>query len=85
MSLQIKITSTPLKYLESLDKPTRKRINGKLIAIAANPFDPRLSKQLTVSTKRTARVGNYRILFEIDGEFLIVAEIGPRGQVYRKA
>ncbi len=83
MPLQIKITKTPLKYLESLDKPTRKRISDKLDAIARDPLDPRLSKRLAVDTRRTARVGDYRIIFEIDGDLLIVDEIGPRGQIYR--
>jgi mRNA-degrading endonuclease RelE of RelBE toxin-antitoxin system len=47
-------------------------------------MDVRLSYPLTGSTKRSSRVGKYRILFEIDSDSLIVADIGPRGQIYRK-
>lgn len=83
MALAIKFSDSPFKYLQSLDKPTRERIKKKLEEIAAAPFDPRLSKPLTESVKRSARVGSYRILFEIVGPTLWVVRIAPRGQVYR--
>jgi mRNA-degrading endonuclease RelE of RelBE toxin-antitoxin system len=82
--LAIEITSTPRKYLEHLDKPTRERIHAKLREIAADPLSARHSKPLIGSHKRTARVGGYRILFEIDTTTLTVSDIGPRGQIYRK-
>jgi mRNA-degrading endonuclease RelE of RelBE toxin-antitoxin system len=82
--LTIKLTSTPFKYLKSLDKVTRQRISEKLREIAKAPMDVRLSYPLASSTKRSSRVGKYRILFEIDSETLVVADIGPRGQIYRK-
>jgi mRNA-degrading endonuclease RelE of RelBE toxin-antitoxin system len=84
VELQIRITATPLKYLRSLDKPTRATIIEKLKEIAKDPFNPRLSCPLVSSTKRSSRVGGYRLLFEIDGQFLDVEDIGPRGQIYRK-
>jgi mRNA-degrading endonuclease RelE of RelBE toxin-antitoxin system len=85
VALQIKITATPAKYLKNLDKPTRQRIAGKLKEIAERPTDARLSYPLIASNKRSTRVGPYRILFFIDNEVLEVANIGPRGQIYRKA
>lgn len=84
MALTIKLTSTPFKYLQSLDKATRERISEKLRKIAEAPMDVRLSYPLTATTKRSSRVGKYRILFEIESDTLIVADIGPRGQIYRK-
>ncbi|MGH9741458.1 MAG: type II toxin-antitoxin system RelE family toxin [Candidatus Acidiferrum sp.] len=85
MALRIEITDTPAKYLQSLDKPTRRRIAEKLKALADDPTDIRLSLPLSASNKRRARVGSYRILFTFDNETLTVADIGPRGQIYRKA
>jgi len=84
LALQIKITGTPFRYLQSLDKPTKTRIQDKLNAIAAAPTDPRLSKPLTGVSQRTARVGGYRIIFTIEEETLIVSDIGPRGQIYKR-
>jgi mRNA interferase RelE/StbE len=85
VALEIKLTGTAHRYLQSLDKPTRKRIQDKLDAIAETPTDARLSKPLTGIAKRTARVGGYRILFEVEGNILFVSDIGPRGQIYRRA
>lgn len=83
-ALKISITSTPAKYLASLDKPTRARITAKLEEIAKSPYDPRLSYPLVGQTKRSSRVGGYRILFEIVENELIVSDIGPRGQIYKR-
>lgn len=85
MALEIKLTGTPFKYLNSLDKPTRKRIKEKLDAIAKDPTNITLSYPLTNSDKRSTRVGDYRILFFVDDKRLTVAAIGPRGQIYRDA
>jgi mRNA-degrading endonuclease RelE of RelBE toxin-antitoxin system len=78
------VTDTPRKYLATLDQPTRERISAKLSAISENPFDSRLSYPLTGNDKRSSRIGKYRILFQIIGNELVVADIGPRGQIYRK-
>jgi len=83
--LTVKITSTPRKYFAALDRPTKDRITAKLVEIANDPLDTRFSKPVEGSAKRTARVGKYRILFEIDGPDLIVSDIGSRGQIYRNA
>ncbi|MGH9730678.1 MAG: type II toxin-antitoxin system RelE family toxin [Candidatus Acidiferrales bacterium] len=85
MPLEIKITGTPFRYLKSLDKPTKQRIHQKLEAIADDPTNPRLSYPLVGVAKRSARVGGYRILFTIDATTLTVSDIGPRGQIYRRA
>jgi mRNA interferase RelE/StbE len=85
VALEIKITATPFKYLSSLDRPTKKRIIEKLEAIAKDPTNVNLSYPLTDSSKRSSRVGGYRILFVVDDKTLTVADIGPRGQIYRKA
>lgn len=84
MALRVRLTRTPEKYLASLDRPTKKRISEKLLAIAESPLDLRLSYPLVEQSKRSSRVGDYRILFEVTAEELIVSDIGPRGQIYRK-
>lgn len=82
--LKIRITSTPAKYFDKLVKPTKERIKAKLDAIAKSPYDTQLSKPLVGQPKRSARVGGYRILFEIVENELVVSDIGPRGQIYKK-
>jgi mRNA-degrading endonuclease RelE of RelBE toxin-antitoxin system len=80
-----KLSSKALKYISGLDKPTQKRIVSKIQELANDPFNIRTSKPLIGSQKRTSRVGGYRILFVIDKEVLLVSDVGPRGQIYRKA
>jgi mRNA interferase RelE/StbE len=83
LALAIKFTSDARKYLLALDKNTRKRMIEKLEAIAREPFDVRISQPLKGKEKRKTRVGDYRIIFELTENELIVADIGPRGQIYR--
>jgi mRNA-degrading endonuclease RelE of RelBE toxin-antitoxin system len=83
LPLEIRFTATARKYFDSLDKPTRQRIAEKLRSIAQNPHDARLSKPLIGTDKRSARIGQFRILFLIDERYLTVVDIGPRGQIYR--
>lgn len=81
--LQIKLERDAAKYLEDLDQTTKKRIKDKLQELSLDPFNIRTSKPLKQSTKRCARVGSYRILFAVEEDVLLVAAIGPRGQIYR--
>jgi mRNA interferase RelE/StbE len=84
LSLKIQLSATAAKYFSSLDRNTQAHIRRKLEAIAADPQAARLSKPLVGVDSRTARVGDYRIIFTIDPEILYVADIGPRGQIYRR-
>lgn len=72
------------KYFDRCDTPTRDRLQEKLEKLALDPFDRRHSKPLKGrKNQRSARVGGFRILFRLEGVNLIVAEIGPRGDIYK--
>jgi mRNA-degrading endonuclease RelE of RelBE toxin-antitoxin system len=92
VALDIQLSNSALKYLDSLDQTMKRRIAVKLRELADDPFNIRLSKPVVSAAKRTARVGAYRILFvvvesdpSIPAGVLLVSDIGPRGQIYRKA
>ena len=85
MALEPQLSSDAVKYIKALDQPTRKRIADKISELAADPFNIRVSKPLKNSDKRTARVGSYRILFIVLEKVLLVSDVGPRNQIYRKA
>jgi len=84
LARNVKLTSDAAKYLEKLDKKIRRRIADKLKSIADDPFDLRLSYPLKGTSMRSTRIGDYRVLFEVFDSEIVVAEIGPRGQIYRK-
>lgn len=83
MAYTPKLSADALKYLERLDRNTARRIIDKITALSKDPYNFTLSKPLRDSNKRSALVGDYRILFVVEADILLVADIGPRGQVYR--
>ena len=80
----VSLSAPAAKYLDRCDAPTRDRLRQKLEKLKADPFDPQNSKPLkSRSDQRSARVGGLRILFRVNDLDIIVAEIGPRGEIYR--
>ena len=70
--------------MERCDAPTRDRLRTKLRKLEADPFDPQHSKPLRGRKEwRSARVGDLRILFVVDGVTVVVSSIDSRGQVYK--
>jgi mRNA-degrading endonuclease RelE of RelBE toxin-antitoxin system len=81
----ILVSAAAAKYLERCDAPTRDRLQRKLEALKADPFDTQSSKPLKGrKEQRSARVGGLRILFRVVDLVIVVAKIGPRGEIYRK-
>jgi mRNA-degrading endonuclease RelE of RelBE toxin-antitoxin system len=80
----VSLSLTAEKYFERCDAPTRDRLRQKVEKLKADPFDPQNSKPLKGrKDQRSARVGGLRILFRVQGLDIIVAEIGPRGEIYK--
>ena len=80
----VSLSGPAAKYLDRCDAPTRNRLREKLEKLKADPFDPQNSKLLKGrNDQRSARVGNLRILFRVNELDIIVAEIGPRGEIYK--
>jgi mRNA interferase RelE/StbE len=80
----VRIANPAAAYLERLDGSVRKRIVERLHQLAEDPTAH--SKPLQgVGLLRSSRVGDFRIILEIDGDQLLVliVRIGSRGQVYR--
>ena len=80
----VSLSRTAEKYFERCDAPTRDRLRQKLEKLRADPFDQQNSKQLKGrKDQRSARVGDLRILFHVRDLDIVVAEIRPRGEVYK--
>jgi len=84
LPLEVVIAKTAAKNLQALDAPTRQRMIDKIDAIAADPFNPSNSYPLQGTYKRSARVGGFRIILAIEENNLLILNIEPRGQVYRR-
>jgi mRNA interferase RelE/StbE len=80
----VKIERDAEKALEKLDAQMQRRILGRLRQLEANPRGQGCIK-LAGSQKWRTRVGDYRIIYDIQDSVLvvIVIKIGHRREVYR--
>lgn len=88
MRYRVVIAREAEKILDRLDRPTEQRIRTRIIQLAEDPFDSRLSAPLTERAGiRKSRVGGWRILFSANHETktLAVLTVDTRGQVYKHA
>lgn len=80
VSLELKFTKNAVKQINSLEKANKQRIQA---AIHALP-DGNVKKLKGYSAKYRLRVGEYRIIYDIQGTTLTIGQILPRGDVYKK-
>jgi mRNA interferase RelE/StbE len=80
----VKIEREAEKVLEKLDAQLQKRIVNKLRQLESNPRGQGAIK-LTGAPKWRIRVGDYRIIYDIQDSVLIVTviKIGHRRDIYR--
>jgi mRNA interferase RelE/StbE len=86
-SYKILIKKTAAKELETIaGKKDRERITQRILALADNPRPPGVEKLSGTNEKYRIRQGNFRILFEIQDDTLVVyvVRIGDRKEIYRK-
>ena len=85
LAMKIEFTKQAKNDASRLEKSAFKRIKIKLqwylshedpIIFADNLTDPRLGKY-------RYRIGNYRVIFDFDGEMITVNKIGHRKEIYR--
>lgn len=69
--------------IKKLDSVAKKKIKKKIEIYSRKPFfyakrliDPR------IGTYRW-RIGNYRVIFDIDGKNIVILRIGHRREIYR--
>jgi mRNA interferase RelE/StbE len=82
---QIEISHRAAKQLKNLSADIRDRVNEKILELADNPRPSGVVKLENTDNKYRIRVGNYRILYEIQDDVLIVkvVRVGHRRDVYR--
>lgn len=71
------------KALEGMDADTRERVVGRLEDLQNDPYK---EKQLVAQKVRSARVGDYRILFHIGtpDRKVVVLRIPKRSRAYQR-
>ena len=84
MSWRIDISRDARKELERLPTQIQSRIAKAVLALESNPF-PHGCKKLKNRDGYRIRVGDYRILYFVDGKqkVIVVGLIGHRREIYR--
>lgn len=76
---QISYSKKAVKFLKRQDVPSQKRL---IAAISRLPLEGDIKKLQGIDGYRL-RVGNFRVLFTVDGIIIDIIDIGNRGQIYK--
>jgi len=80
---KVVFTQRALKDWKTLDKEVQNRIAKKLRECAKDPFKhARKLIHPKIGTYRF-RIGDYRVVFDVDGENIVVLRIGHRKNIYK--
>lgn len=73
------------REFDALDKPVRGRIAQAIERLRGDPFASPNVKALVGSPDRRLRVGDYRVIFRIVGDqvIILIVRIAHRREVYR--
>ncbi|UUW88953.1 type II toxin-antitoxin system RelE family toxin [Pimelobacter simplex] len=79
---RIELTTAAARQLRRLDRPTALRIRGAIELLARDPHPP-ASRRLVGRPAYRVRVGDYRILYTVEDDVLVVAvfRVGHRRDV----
>ncbi|EOS45254.1 hypothetical protein C809_03093 [Lachnospiraceae bacterium MD335] len=86
--MKIEYAKKAVKYIESLDKPTKQRIKQSIEGLTENPpkGDIKMMQGYSDGRKRL-RIGKYRIIYNYsqNGEIkvLYIVDVDTRGDIYK--
>jgi mRNA interferase RelE/StbE len=84
MAYRLEVSHTAHHQIRNLPPQTQKRINKAIVLLSENPHHPG-NKKLTAREGYRIRVGDYRVLYQIDdvAKIVTVYRVRARGDVYR--
>ncbi len=84
-SYEILIAPTAARALRRLDRPVRRRIAAAIDRLATDPRPSGVRKLVGSDNLWRTRVGDYRIVYEIRDDKLVVTvvRVGHRRDIYR--
>ncbi|HVN64905.1 MAG TPA: type II toxin-antitoxin system RelE/ParE family toxin [Candidatus Binataceae bacterium] len=85
MAYRVDLTPVARRELGGLDSSVRERILRALIALETNPRPPRVKKLKGDGNYWRTRLGDYRVIYEIrdDALVVLVVRIAHRREAYR--
>lgn len=78
--MQFEYSHKAVKYINSADKPTKKRLKESIEKIPLGD----IKKLQGLDNAFRLRVGDLSVLFSIEGDTIYIDNIIPRGQAYKR-
>ncbi len=85
MAYRILITKTAKKDIDGLEPIVKKRLGKKLLYVTSLTDIARVAKRLEgdMTGEYRIRIGDHRVLFDLDGKDIIIVRVQHRKDVYR--
>jgi mRNA interferase RelE/StbE len=86
LAYRIEFAPRAQRDFKALDGSVRRRIARRIDSLADNPYPPGIKKIEGEEELYRLRVGDYRILYQVRGQVLLVliVGIGHRRDIYRR-
>ncbi|OGV92485.1 hypothetical protein A3B57_00035 [Microgenomates group bacterium RIFCSPLOWO2_01_FULL_47_10] len=83
MDYRLIYTKSAINDIQKLDLIAKKRLKKKLALLASNPLH--YAKKLVHHDlgDYRYRVGNYRVIFDLDRNHIVILRVGHRREIYR--
>jgi len=81
--LIVDLDDKAIKVLSKLDKTEAKKILNKISELAKYPHIPNIKKLTNFEPPYRLRVGNYRVLFDIEDTTLTIYKVRHRKDIYK--
>jgi mRNA interferase RelE/StbE len=84
LSYKLVYTYRAIKDIGKLDKAVKQRIGATLVKYQNEPT--KFARRLTASAMGSYRfrIGDYRVIFDLEGSDIVVLRIGHRRNIYKK-
>jgi len=81
----VEFAASALREFKALERATQRRVATHIDRLTGNPFPPGSKKLKGSPDHHRIRVGDYRVIYKVDGKRLVilVLKIGHRREVYR--
>ncbi|MDD2600596.1 MAG: type II toxin-antitoxin system RelE/ParE family toxin [Kiritimatiellae bacterium] len=81
--MKIKIRKSAIKDLKKIDHEARDRLHEKIHSLANFPDIPNIKKLTNFEPAYRMRVGDYRILFDVDDDVIEIGRVLHRKNSYQ--
>jgi len=85
MPYKLEFTESARRELRALDRQLQRRISTKVNELCDQPFPSGVKKLQGLQDHFRIRVGDYRVIYRVDGHrvVVVIVQIGHRRDVYR--